>query len=460
MPRGPVGRVLVIVACVSVMASSAAARQATPPDPLVKANATIKVAAHTYVIPDGNIPLVPNVGIIVGSRATLVIDPGLGRRNGETVLREVARVSRNAEVFIASTHFHAEHTTGYLAFPATATYVNSVAQEAEFAEGIAPQIKAFSARSPMIAGLLQGATGRKADVTFDRDYVLDLGGVRVRFLVVGPTHTRADTALFVEEDGVLFSGDVVMNNSFLAATPVTSMRAWLAAFDTLEALRPRTIVPSHGEVGDGSIIGPNRAIMRGVQTRVQALKAQGRTADEAATMVQMEYQEMHPGWPRANGLVAAARAAYAEAPSTSSLGHSIQGRWELVAAEDLRADGSVGRYPWGMHPTGSIVVEGGWCYLQIMSSNVPTFDGGASPGEQMKAALLSTYIAYTGPCTVDEPEGRVTLKVEAAWRPDYVGTEQTRFFRFDDGRLIFGPARNSVRAGSESLTRRLTLVRP
>src|SRR5262245_49505357 len=93
-----------------------------PPDPLVKENASVKLAEHTYVIPDGNVPLVPNVGIIVGNRATLVIDPGLGRRNGETVLREVAKISKNAELYIASTHFHAEHTTGYAAFPPSAKY--------------------------------------------------------------------------------------------------------------------------------------------------------------------------------------------------------------------------------------------------------------------------------------------------------------------------------------------------
>jgi Lipocalin-like domain len=77
----------------------------------------------------------------------------------------------------------------------------------------------------------------------------------------------------------------------------------------------------------------------------------------------------------------------------------------------------------------------------------------------MKAALLSTYIAYSGPCTINEAEASVTLKVEAAWRPDYVGTEQKRFFRFDNGRLIFGPAPGSIRSGSETLTRRLTLER-
>jgi len=293
--------------------SRAAAQRGPVPDPLVTEHATVKLAEHTYVIPDHNVPLVPNVGIVVGSRGTLVIDPGLGKRNGETVLREVARISRNTEIFIATTHFHAEHTTGYAAFPATAKYVNSTVQEAEFAEGGAQQIKAFSGRSAATAELLKDATGRKADITFDRDYMLDLGGVRVRFLVVGPTHTRGDTALMVEGDGVLFAGDVVMNNSFLAASQVSSMKTWLAAFDAFDQMGPKTIVPSHGAVGDASLIGTNRAIMQGVQRRTLELKAQGRSADDAATTVQKEFQAMHPDWPRGNGLVAAARAAYAEA---------------------------------------------------------------------------------------------------------------------------------------------------
>jgi glyoxylase-like metal-dependent hydrolase (beta-lactamase superfamily II) len=283
-------------------------------DPLVRENVTVKLAAHTYVIPDGNVGLVPNVGIIVGSRATLVIDPGLGRRNGEAVLREVAKVSKNSQLFVASTHFHAEHTTGIMAFPAPAKYVNSTVQDEEFARSGAQLIKTFSGRSATTAELLKDATVRKGDISFERDYVLDLGGVRVRFLVVGPTHTGGDTGFLVEEDAVLFSGDVVMNNSFLAATAVSSMKAWLAAFDAFEKMRPKTIVPSHGAVGDGSLIGINRGVMQAVQTRARELKAQGRTADETATTVQAEMQAKYPQWPRVNGVAAAARAAYAEAP--------------------------------------------------------------------------------------------------------------------------------------------------
>src|SRR5262245_54571615 len=138
---------------------------------------------------------------------------------------------------------------------------------------------------------------------------------------------------------------------------------------------------------------------------------------------------------------------------------ALEGRWKLLAAEDLRTDGSVARLPWGAHPVGSIVVDRGACYLQIMSSDTPSFTAASPADEQMKAALLSSYISYSGPCVIDGAAGSVALKVEAAWRPDYVGTEQKRFFRFENGKLLFGPAPNSVRSGNEQLTRRLTLER-
>ena len=138
----------------------------------------------------------------------------------------------------------------------------------------------------------------------------------------------------------------------------------------------------------------------------------------------------------------------------------LEGRWKLRTAEDLRADGTVARRPWGDHPVGSIVVERGACYVQIMSTDTPSFAPGSTPPiDQMKAALLSSYIAYSGPCTINESEGSVTLKVDAAWRPDYVGTEQKRLFRFENGVLLFGPVPGPIRAGTETLTRRLTLDR-
>src|SRR4051812_43683687 len=64
----------------------------------------------------------------------------------------------------------------------------------------------------------------------------------------------------------------------------------------------------------------------------------------------------------------------AAAPRTSPGARAtLEGRWKLRAAEDLTADGTVARLPWGEHPVGSIVVERGACYVQIMSGDTPSF---------------------------------------------------------------------------------------
>ena len=74
------------------------ANHAQPVMPIVKEGTTVKVSPHVYVIPDGNVGGVPNVGIIVGNKATLVVDTGMGPRNGQAILREVAKVSKNADL--------------------------------------------------------------------------------------------------------------------------------------------------------------------------------------------------------------------------------------------------------------------------------------------------------------------------------------------------------------------------
>src|SRR5579884_1564400 len=81
------------------------------PVPLVQAHKTAKISEHVYMIPDGRVNLVPNVGFVVGNRATLVIDVGMGPKNGETVLHELEGVSKNSTVYIVTTHFHPEHVT-------------------------------------------------------------------------------------------------------------------------------------------------------------------------------------------------------------------------------------------------------------------------------------------------------------------------------------------------------------
>jgi len=210
------------------------------------------------------------------------------------------------------------------------------------------------------------------------------------------------------------------------------------------------------------MLDAGRAAYRAARAKdVAALEAVNDQLYTSCTSCHQHYRPNYGRRPAPSGGTGGAGGSGTGAPGASSTtgADTIEGRWKLIAAEDIRADGSVARYPWGQHPVGSIVVDRGACYLQIMSSDTPSFEATSTAADQMKAKLVSSYIAYSGPCTIDPAAGSVTLKVEAAWRPDYVGTEQKRFFRFENGRLLFGPAPNSTRAGAETLTRRLTLER-
>ena len=292
-----------------------AQRPPAGPDPLVKEDAAVKVSEHVFVIFDDGVRFVPNVGIIVGDTATLVVDTGLGLRNGQTVAREVAKVSGTNDVYVMSTHFHAEHAGGEMAFPQRATIVRAQAQQRDIDELTQDFAARFATFTPVMGELLQGVRFPPADVLFDREHDIDLGGVRVRLLARGPTHTRGDTMVLVEDDGVLFAGDVVMNEAFLAFnSPDSSVGTWLASLDELSRLGPDHVVPSHGRMGDASLISAQREYLRTVRTRVRELKAAGRSADETAEQVARDVQATYPTWTSPTRVATAARAAYREAP--------------------------------------------------------------------------------------------------------------------------------------------------
>lgn len=285
------------------------------PPPLIAQDQTLKVSDHTYVILDENRRFVPNVGIVVGSRATLVIDPGLGLPNGEIVLGEAKKVSTNQELYLVSTHYHSEHDLGLGAFPASATMIRSRDQQQDLDEFRLSHAERFSSMSPTMAGLLDGATFRPADVHFDDEYRVDLGGVTVRMYAVGPAHTRGDTAFFVEGDGVLFSGDVAMRRYPRFASPTSGVGVWLEALAVLEGLDTTVVVPSHGPMGDASVVDGYNAFFTTLQSRVGELKGQGRSADEIAELVTRELAPEYTEWGEGSERIGdMARAAYAETP--------------------------------------------------------------------------------------------------------------------------------------------------
>src|SRR5262249_35025201 len=141
--------------------------------PVVKEGTTVKFSPHVYVIPSESVPRVPNVGIIVGARATMIVDPGMGLLSGQAVAHEVAKVSRNAELYLVTTHLHTEHTTGEAAFP-KAKIIRAAAQQQDIEESGMEWVRIFAKRSPELAEILKGASFRRPDETFDKEKTVDL----------------------------------------------------------------------------------------------------------------------------------------------------------------------------------------------------------------------------------------------------------------------------------------------
>jgi glyoxylase-like metal-dependent hydrolase (beta-lactamase superfamily II) len=291
------------------LAAPAAFAQPQPPVPIVQ-TATLKaVSRHVQVIPDASVPLVPNVGFVVGTKGVLVIDTGLGAKNGAAVAEVAQRLAKGGAIWLVTTHVHPEHDLGAQAFPASAKLIRSKDQVADIEAQGMRLAQVFAARSPAIADLLKGAEFRTANIVFDKSYDLDLGGVTARILAMGPNHTDGDTAVWVPADRVLFSGDVAMKAQPSLMSSKTSIAQWMKSLDAFEALNPAVVVPSHGPVGQGDgLIRGYRDYLKEVAERTAAARAAGKGADEAVAAVT---EAMAARYPDKTRLAGAVRVAYA-----------------------------------------------------------------------------------------------------------------------------------------------------
>lgn len=308
-------KLIAAAAITGLLAADAAAQPDIAAPPLIKQGSLTKVSDHVYVILDDDVSFVPNVGIVVGRRATLIVDTGLGERNGRIVLEEARQVSASDEYWLAATHYHPEHDLGATAFPENAKMLRWSVQQAE-ADSVGEQmIRRFAGFSPVLVELLDGARFRPADLLFDESIVLDLGDVRVKVWGVGPNHTLGDTAFFVEGDRVLLTGDTVMSVFPAVSAESADLGKWLGNLDAYEALEPAVIVPAHGRLGDVSFVRRYRAYFTSVRTQARALRDSGTAVDAAVEALvaplEEQFDDLRPvsGSPTAR-IAAAIRAAY------------------------------------------------------------------------------------------------------------------------------------------------------
>ena len=264
--------------------------------PMVGENTT-KISDHVWAIMG-----FPNIAIVVGSRATLIVDTGLGPKNGATVARVAAKLApNNAKLFLTTTHFHPEHAGGEPGFPPGTILIRDAVQQQEMEKHGQEMIAMFSKFSAQNKELLAGVVLRSPDVIFNQETTVDLGGVTARLLWFGGAHTKGDELTFVEPDRTLISGDVVQNQTMPnifgdGGTPA----GWLAVLDKVASLNAAHILPDHSAPGDGSLVAAERELISEIRTQALTLKAKGLSADDAGKQVSASLKTQHPDWPNTN----------------------------------------------------------------------------------------------------------------------------------------------------------------
>jgi glyoxylase-like metal-dependent hydrolase (beta-lactamase superfamily II) len=285
----------------TVAALTASITSAQMAQPMVSENTT-QISDHVWAIMG-----FPNIAIVVGTRATLVVDTGMGPKNGATASRVAAKLApNNQKLFLTTTHFHPEHAAGEPGFPSSTILIRNTVQQREMEKHGQEMIDMFSKGSPQNKELLAGVVLRQPDVLFDQEARIDLGGVTARLIWFGEAHTKGDEVTFVEPDRTLISGDVVQNRTIPmifgdGGTP----SSWLAVVEKLAGLHAAHILPDHSAPGDGSLVAAERDLISEIRSRALVLKRQGISAGDAGKQVSADLKAQHPDWPNttADGFV-------------------------------------------------------------------------------------------------------------------------------------------------------------
>jgi len=263
----------------------------------------------------------PNIAIVTGAQATLVVDTGLGPSNGATAARVAKRLAKGSTVYLTTTHFHPEHAAGEAGFPPGTILLRNAVQQQELLDHGAELLTLFNRLSPDYAKLLEGVkTLRTPNIVFPSEVTIDLGGATARLLWLGAAHTKGDQVILVEPDSTLVTGDVVQNKVVPGvAGEGGSFTSWLTVLDKIEALKPRHIVPDHSKPGDGALVAAERSFILDMRSRALALKKQGLSAADAGKRLAEDFKTAYPewarnpDWPNANSISGFVQRVYMEA---------------------------------------------------------------------------------------------------------------------------------------------------
>ena len=228
----------------------------------------------------------PNSGVIIGDEFIMVSDATATPAMAKDLIRQIRTVSDKPIKYVLLTHYHAVRVLGASAyFTEGATEIIASQGTLELIQERGEQdMKSEMERFPRLfrgADSVPGLTwptmviggGDPTQGEKPGKLSINLGGVVVQILSPGHGHTRGDTIAWVEDEKVLFSGDLVEYEAGVY-TGDAQLEEWPATLEALRALNAEFIVPGRGEAMKGNA-NVNKALdytKRWVTTLFQAGK--------------------------------------------------------------------------------------------------------------------------------------------------------------------------------------------
>lgn len=222
----------------------------------------------------------PNTGIIVGDDAVLVADTQATPVMAEDVIRRIREVTDKPIKYVLLTHYHAVRVLGASAYGADHVIASQDTYDLIVERGAA-DMKSEIERFPRLFRSVESVPGLTwPTLTFKGEMTLWLGKLEVKIMQLGRGHTKGDTVVWLPQEKVLLSGDLVE----YGATPYAGdayFQDWPATLDAIAALGPEKLVPGRGaalktprEVADG--LAGTRAFVSELYAKVKAGAAAGR----------------------------------------------------------------------------------------------------------------------------------------------------------------------------------------
>lgn len=188
-----------------------------------------------------------NIGLVVTPAGALLIDSGASLRGAQQIQAAVRQVTLQPVKWVINTGGQDHRWLGNGHFVAQGAEV--IAHANARADLQARGGDHIAALKPELKEKLDGTVPTLPTRWLTgRDETLNLGGTVVEVKHRGGAHTPGDVMVWLPQQRVVFSGDIVYVDRMLGVLPVSHTGRWLESFAALEALQPARIVPGHGDV--------------------------------------------------------------------------------------------------------------------------------------------------------------------------------------------------------------------